>query len=397
MNIAELFVNLGIKGDDKTTTKLKSVKGGMNDVKSSSIGAKAAILAAFYGLQRLTSASMNAGVAQVQFANLTGLSTKKLQQWQYANKMAGGSAEEVAGTITGMQQAFAQLQLGEGPAKYLGLFAEGLEKVNESFDEKKMGDVFYTLEKARAFLKGGGSGNIGVDNEIISSLGISPNMLAGMRGGSFDDSVLNRARIVSDGQAKEAQRIKAMWTDLGDTVEKEIGKLNTKFGGQLVKDLTEVVKQMAFLVSEVIKLGNNLGVFDRLSKAIENVGNLANLVQGITKELNSETPKEDKTPIGKGIDNLKALYDGGDWDTVFKYVKEALSIETSMSKSQADANTFKASALAPSMAGYTSGTGPKLIGVTQNQNFYGSTDPKAAGTEGKSGVKSAFNQLNKAQ
>lgn len=393
MKIAELFVDLGVKGGDQTQNTLKGVKGGMNQVKSSSIAAKAAIIAAIYGLQRLTTASMNAGVAQTQFSNLTGLSTKKLQQWQHANKMAGGSAEEVTGVVTSMQQAFAQLQLGEGPAKYLGLFAEGLERVGESLDPEQMRDSFYTLEKFRAFVKGGGSGNVGIDNEIGASLGISQGIIAGSRGGLFDDSILNRARIVSDRQAKEAMRIKAMWTDLGDTIEKEIGKLNTQFGGKLVKDLTDLVKQFAFLTAEIIKMSNEMGVFDRLSTAIQNLANLLDLVRGITQELNAagnpevEQRKSEESTMSQFGNGIKEIY-GGLWNAL----ASPFSHEDSLSQSQTDANLARARMIAPSMAGMNaqlpSSKGTNSV-INQTQNFYGPTEPKKVGIDSYNGIKSA--------
>ena len=292
MNIGELFVSLGIKGGKETQGTLKGVKSEMKNVKSVSIEAKAAILATVYGLKTLMSQSMQNGTAIAQFSNLTGLSTKKLQQWQYANKMAGGSAEEVTGMIGNMQSAFAQLELGEGPAKYMGLFAEGLSKVGESLDPEKMNDAFYTLEKFRAFVKAGGSGNIGVDNEVGRSLGISDNVIGGSRAGMFDEGTLSKAKTYSDSQAKELQRLQGMWTDLGDTIQKEIGKLNSKFGGQLVKDISAIAKELTSVVSGVVELANSLKAFELIQDSLRGWVLLLKEVKGIVLEIDSAVNKK---------------------------------------------------------------------------------------------------------
>lgn len=304
MNIGELFVNLGIKGGKDTQNTLKGVKGGMKDIKSVSIEAKAAIVATIYTLKNLMQQSTQNGVALTQFSNLTGQSTKKLQQWQYANKMAGGTAEEVTGVVTSMQQAFAQLELGEGPAKYLGLLAEGLGKVGESLDVEKMNDSFYTLEKFRSFLKSGGTGKIGVDNEIGTSLGITPGMIAGIRGGMFGDKILNSANPYSEGQAKALQNVHAEWVKLADDIQKTIGRLNVKFGKDLVKDIGGLIKPLSHLVEQLILLSDKVGVFERLGKVFENIGNIAEIVTDKVRLLNEGPNKDEEGQNKMGINTM---------------------------------------------------------------------------------------------
>jgi hypothetical protein len=290
MNIGELFVNLGVKGGGETQKTLKGVKGGMKDVKSMSLEAKAAIIATVYGLKQLMSQSMQQGTALTQFTNLTGQSIKKLQQWQYVNKLAGGTAEEVTGVVTGMQQAFAQLELGEGPAKYLGLFAEGLAEVQESFDTTKMNDVFYILEKARAFINSpSAKANIGVANEALSSMGISPSMIAGLRGGAFSDRALNAAPTYSEGEANALKNANSQWLQLSETIQKTIGRLNVKFGGQLVKDLKEIVTQMALMAEAAVNLANDLKILAVISESLKGWAMLFKEIREYTSEKDPET------------------------------------------------------------------------------------------------------------
>ena len=295
MVVGELFVKLGLKGDADTNKKVKNVEGGLSDVKKMSLQAKAAIIGVVYGLQKLMTGSMNNGVALQQFANYTGLSTKSLQQYQYAAKMAGISGEEITTSVLGMQQAFAQLELNQGPIEYMGWFGETLRTAGREFDPRKMKDAFYTMQKMREFVEVGGTGKgAGVDNQVLGNLGASQGMIAGLRSGAFNDAILNSARIVSDSQSKALVRMKAQWTDLADHIEKKIGSLGLRFGSKIIPDLKQLVVAFTELISSLLKLADKLELFDRLAIAIGNIANGVDLISGFINEV-----PETKKPTSK--------------------------------------------------------------------------------------------------
>ena len=96
MNIGELFVNIGIKGTEKTIQALGNVKSGLGAVASTSLEVKAAIIGAIYALERLISTSADMGMSLANFKILFGNSTKELQQFQNAGREVGLTFEETA-------------------------------------------------------------------------------------------------------------------------------------------------------------------------------------------------------------------------------------------------------------------------------------------------------------
>lgn len=67
----------------------------MKEIKGTSLGTKAAIAGAAFAVERMTRFSTQMGASYKEFARYTGLSTKMLQQWQYAGRKANVSNEEV--------------------------------------------------------------------------------------------------------------------------------------------------------------------------------------------------------------------------------------------------------------------------------------------------------------
>ena len=53
LTVAEMFVNLGIKGSEKTVDAVNSVDKGISNIRSTSLEAKAAIVAMFYAIGRV--------------------------------------------------------------------------------------------------------------------------------------------------------------------------------------------------------------------------------------------------------------------------------------------------------------------------------------------------------
>lgn len=301
MQVGEMFVKLGIKGDASATKGIDKVRGGLEDVKKMSLQAKAAIVGVVFGLQRLMTGSMQQGVALQQFANFTGMSTKALQQYQFAARQAGLQNEEITQSVVGMQSAFAQLKLNKGPQEYLGYFATTLKEIGKDFDYNKMEDAFYTMQKMREFVEGGGTGQIDIDNQILQSLGATQGMIAGFRGGAFNENILNSAQVYSDKESKALSNVNAGWVRLGETVQKAVGRMNVKFGGQLIQDLTKITESVVKLTTQLLLLSESSGAFGRLSKAIENVANLIDLVSGIA----GEEGQKSSSAWGSALDEVK--------------------------------------------------------------------------------------------
>src|ERR1700744_4238817 len=103
MDIGSLFLNLGIKGSEKTVGALTDVKKGLGELGSMSLEAKAGIVAAMYALEQLFATSGKAGTDLTNFNAITGESVKTLQQYQYAARQVGVSNQEVEGSFKTLQ------------------------------------------------------------------------------------------------------------------------------------------------------------------------------------------------------------------------------------------------------------------------------------------------------
>ena len=82
MKVADLFVNIGVKGSGETAKGLTEVKAGLDEVYSSGLAAKALMASVLYGIGALTKHAGDEGMNLKKFANYTGLSTDALQRWQ---------------------------------------------------------------------------------------------------------------------------------------------------------------------------------------------------------------------------------------------------------------------------------------------------------------------------
>ena len=114
MNIAELFVSLGVKGSEKTIGAVANLSKGLAVSAGNALELSAGLGVAFYAFDRLTSGSNTAGQSLRNFETLTGVSADTLQRYQYAARQAGVSNEETAGSFKALQAAMGAVARNEG-------------------------------------------------------------------------------------------------------------------------------------------------------------------------------------------------------------------------------------------------------------------------------------------
>src|SRR5665213_1518970 len=233
MNIADLYVNLGIKGSEKTVGALTNVKKGMGELTSTSIEAKAAILGAMYGLERLMSISGQTGTHLTNLSEVLNMNKKSIQQWDYAAMQAGVSADEMEGSMKGVQTSMTNMLLGKGSP-------EGLQMVSKAvggLDINKVRDTGYMMmklqEAAQKLPKD-------VGNTMLKSFGLGEGTIAAMRRNAFTPGVMNKAPTYSDKEIGNLDKSNIAWANLGHHIEMAFGHLNAKKGQSLVADITKV-------------------------------------------------------------------------------------------------------------------------------------------------------------
>lgn len=282
MTIAELFVNLGVKGNADTGKKLKDVDTGLANVRSTGLAAKAAIVAVFYGLQQLMSKSAETGSQLNQFANATGLSAKTLQQWQYAGRQFNVSAEEMQSGIVGVQDAMTKLILGKGAPEGLGFLSTVVD-----FDMNKVRDTFYVMEKLQEFSQ---KVPADVGKNVIKSFGLNDNIIAAMRQNAFNAEAFAKAPVFSDRQIDSLRKIDAAWANIGDKLTRIIANLSMANGGKLLSDISKMVDAVGRLAQELLKLANALKLFELISLAFEGWLKILKLIQAVIKEIVGVVP-----------------------------------------------------------------------------------------------------------
>lgn len=293
MTIAELFVNLGVKGTEKTTKMIGGVKDALGNVSHEGLAAKAAIIGVMYGLERLMSQSGKTGTSLVQFASFTGLSAETLQRWQYAARLAGESSEELLGNVKSVQGAMTAMLTGHGAPEGMAMLANKV-----GFDPSKARDTFYVLNKLQEYANAT-KNTPDLANRVMASFGLTDGTIAAMRRNAFQAKTLSQAPIYSDRETSQLNKVDVAWGELGHKIEMAMGHLTAKHGLELVGDISKVVSQVMKLADAFIILGEKLQllhwvdemfkgwtmIFQQLTSVVDAIGkNKGGTMKGIMEQ-----------------------------------------------------------------------------------------------------------------
>ncbi len=252
MTVAELFINLGVKGADQAVKSVSAVDTGIKQVASSSLAAKAAIVGAIYALERMTAAAGTHGVDLQKFSNLTGLSTDYLQRWQYMAKMSGESADSMKNSIMGVQGAMTKMALGQGQP---GGLAE-VARVVGGLDINKLQDTFYMMTKLREYAQK--EKNVPWANQMLATFGIGPDTIATMRSSKMELDKISNGNILSEKQIAQLARVNQAWEKFWHTLQMVRDQLVATYGGTAIKSfenafkfLGEVAKNLQAITKEI--------------------------------------------------------------------------------------------------------------------------------------------------
>lgn len=161
MNIGELFVTLGIKGQGLGT--LKEVAKTIADLPLDAAAAIAGLAGISFELSHMAEEALKTAIGFQMFSSETGLSWQELQKWQIVAEQANVSAESVASSVSALQRNLAEIRLGRGniaPFQMLGI------NPNQ--------DAFAVINQLRSRIKGL---NPAMATNMISQMGLSPDMM----------------------------------------------------------------------------------------------------------------------------------------------------------------------------------------------------------------------------
>lgn len=319
MNIAELFINLGVTGADKTSGALSGVKKSLDDTKSMALEAKVAIVGAVYALERLFAASGQKGTDLTNFNSVIGMSTKTLQQYEYAARQVGASNEEMDTTFKSIQSSMTKTLMGEGAPKGLARVAQITGDINpetiKRFSEHPE-ELIQRLQKYAATEK-----DKGLKNEVLRSFGLGDNIIAGLNRQAFTPQQLQKAPTYSDKETGQLDKNRASWSNLGNTIEMAVGHFNAKHGQELVEGISKVLPKVIELVNAFMKLSEALKLFEWFGKMIEGWSEIFNVITG---SVNAVTGAITDPKKADALKNKVGSFITSDLPTMAKYAASSV-------------------------------------------------------------------------
>lgn len=439
-SIGELYIDLGIKGAEKTISSISLVEKGLKETASVSLEAKAAIVGTMYALQQLFSTSASAGQSLSNFSTVTGESAQVLQKYQYAARQVGASNAEV-------ENSFKALQAAMSKTHYQGQAPAGMAQVQLKTGGGSAGDIQayeknpeLLIQKLQEYAQK--EKNVGLRNQTLRSFpGITDNIIAALDKGLFTPKALASAPAYDDRQIANLAKAALAWRNLGASIQKTIGDFQaSKEGLQLVTDISNLTTSVLELVKAFLKLSKTLHLFKTIDLGFKDLGLLFGQISGATQaaiDVKNGTPvnKNDpfvkstqgdidygKAKIGRILDSLekipsvfKSIWDDvltgagleanqiKPGDKVSPTILEKKTINNVVVPGSANSQSIKvaptpqipAAAAVPIVKNQASTTGPQnTYNVAQNLNFsHDGKDARQTGNDLKTAIKQAFRQL----
>lgn len=216
--IGELFAKLGFKTDTKGAKEFSSsidnIKNNLNNLKKAFF---------VYEISRFVNSMINSTVQLKNFNLQTGLSIRKLQEWQYYAKINDVSNQELASSLQGIQRAQKEVLLGHGnirPFALLGISAKE--------------DPFVVLDQLSKKAKTMSPAMLSL---FSSQMGVSQNLLNIFRSQNIEFSKLHKNLLLNE---EEYQKILSLNRNIKDLIF-IITQTMTKFLALFAEPLNKAV------------------------------------------------------------------------------------------------------------------------------------------------------------
>ncbi len=298
MNIAELFINLGVKGSEKSLGGVLNLQKGLKDTASVSLETKAALVGVMYALERMFAQSSRAGNSLAQFGATMGGHTQELQRYQYVAKQIGSSNDELAATFQNLSSQATDVLLGKGAPETIARVAQvtkaGIGEMERELEKAANGDVVPLFTRLNKYFQTEGS--VGYRNKTAKDFGISRPIEAGMIRNKFNDKALASAPTYSDKEISNLDTVYGKWEKLGTVIEMAFGRFNAKHGSEIVDGISKVIPKVVALAEALDKLGTKAGVFQKLGMVFEGWEHIFNGIVAAIEFINKQNAPEAATP-----------------------------------------------------------------------------------------------------
>lgn len=268
MNVGELFVEIGIKGDNKVAQALSGIKNGLMDVSAQGLAAKAAIVGAIYALERMTVASGKFGNNLVNFKALTGIDTTKTQQWGEFFRKNGADFEDATSMLLASQKALTQIQRGEG-------MPSGLARISAETHTNLLAhlqDPVYVADTIRKYLLTT-KDSIGMANVNAQSFGLSEGAISAIRRGGNEDIYSIRKNIPSEAELNRLSNVYKAWSNIDKMFLNLRNTLTSKYGMDFIQALEKAIESFIKVLPQIEKgFKNVLSIIKDIKEAVKGLG-----------------------------------------------------------------------------------------------------------------------------
>jgi hypothetical protein len=292
MNLASLFVSIGVRGSSKSVGAIGQVKKGLKETKEVGFAAKAAIIGAVYALERLFSASGKFGNDMMNFSATTGVAARTLQQYQHAARQVGVANEEVEGSFRGLQGAITNTLIGKGAPEGLAEVSRVVSQIGIQLDKYSLAGFAQAPDQLLQVLQKYAQleGHAGLRNQVLKSFGLGEGMIAALTRNAFKPDVLAKAPVLGDKTLAANERAMVGWSNLKTKTEHLIAQFNAKHGESLVNDISKLVTEIYKLADAFTVLADKVGLFDVFGDVLKGwtaifKGELSSAVESSAKEL----------------------------------------------------------------------------------------------------------------
>jgi len=343
VNIAELVLNLGVKGTDKTTSALGGVQKSLKDTSSMALETKVALVGALYALERLFSASGQRGTDLENFNAVTGVSIQRLQQYQYAGRQVGATNEEIESSFKSLQAAMADVGMNQGAPSGMAHVADvlGIDISEDDIKEfaKKPEKLFQILQQYAQK-----ETDIGLRNRTLKTFaGITDTIIAGMTKGVFNEQVFSRAPTYSNKEVKNLNDANIEWKNLQTKIEMQVGRFNAAHGKELVEGISHIADEVFRLADAFRVFAEKIGLFDTiLPKVVQGwtaiISLMTSFVEKVTQKSIGEVLKDFALDTKQYITGSSEAQDAADKklaDTLRQRAAKGLPLPQGVDKSEA--------------------------------------------------------------
>ncbi len=255
--IGELFLNLGIKGTDKTIGSLQAVDNSMKSIGGTALEAKAAILGAIYALQHYVDSSDKLGTKLVNFQAVTGIGPDVVQRYQYAARQIVGANVDITQSLGKIQQQFTDAVFFNKVPEGIGLLGQKLGRSFGFDDFRKFSqnpvDFFKVVQQYFDKEK-----DKGLRNSVLGKVGIGVDLIPVFDAHGFDQKNLDKAPVLSGQTLKQLHDADIAWSNLSAKIQMVIGQLNARYGLELVKDISNLLPLVLELVKAFAELAETI-------------------------------------------------------------------------------------------------------------------------------------------